>query len=211
MQEDPAGERKKYPQAALLLIPLLILGFVLVGVGLYHGRGPGSMTLPTRAVVAASPLPSSAISVVDVAGDGVGVVSGPATPWAVAGGPGEPTAVPTPEPAMTTPPALALALLGPPGESVFQAGDVVTFYWSSPELSGDGRQFVVYLLNGDERLALGVVDKENLGLGYQLQAVLGQSVGQAGNYGWVVVLEDNSTGAIIGQSEIRSITILEDN
>lgn len=210
MQEEPTGERKNIPTAVYFLLPLLIMGFVLVGVGLYQERRTDVSALPATAIAGPTQATTTS-SAVDVPGDGLGVVSGPATPWAVAGGLGEPAAAPTSIAAVTAPPAVVLPLLGPPTGSMFQAGDVVTFYWSSPEPAGHGRRFVVYLSDGDARLVLGTVDEENLGRAYQLQAAPGRAVGEASSYSWAVVLEDGQTGAIIGQSEIRTITILEDN
>ena len=90
-------------------------------------------------------------------------------------------------------------------------GDGVTFYWSSPEPLAPGRQFTVYLLTDGVQVALGSVAEANLGLGYQLSAVPGQGVEQPGQFSWLVAIEDQASGAIIGQSAARSITLIADN
>lgn len=166
------------------------------------------VTQPPTARPADAPA-ATTVAVTDVPGDGFGIIPGRATPWAIAGGPGEPT--PTAEPAATNPPVGAITPLGPPSGSFFRPDDVVSFFWTTSEPPGGGQRFVVYLLNGDERLVMGQVEAANFGRGYQIQAVPGQIAGTTGEYGWVVVLQDDATAAIIGLSETRSLTIIGDN
>ena len=52
---------------------------------------------------------------------------------------------------------------------------------------------------------LGEVDEANLGRAYQLRV----PVGEAGDFRWEVVLEDESTGAIIAVSEARAIIAMD--
>ena len=205
------SERKRFPVAGYLLLPLLILGIALIGWGWYQGQTENPAAQPATVVAATITADSQIPAIDDLPGDGFGIVSGPATPWAVAGGPGEPTATPPPTAPPATIPAVALALSGPPGGSAFLPDDVATFYWSAPVQPGPGQRFVVYLVNGDFRLALGSLSEANLGRGYQLQAIPGQFVGQPGAYSWLVVLEDEATGAIIGQSENRALMIIGGN
>lgn len=189
----------------------------MVGVWfLYRGLQP---SLAAQMPVAASPAmtvptetdPASS-GAADVPGDGFGIVPGPATPWAVAGGPGEPTATPVPvdEPPAAMP-LVSVDLLGPPAESFFQPEDEVTFFWTGAEPLAAGRRYVVYLVNGEEQLVLGDADRPNLGQGFRVRGVPGQIVGEAGDFGWLVALEDSATGDIIGTSKTRRITLLAAN
>lgn len=199
------------PLAVYLLIIVGMTGLALFAWIWWRGGSVAGVIprTPAATVAGQSPTPDAT----DIPGDGFGVISGPATPWAVVGGPGEPTATAVVVEATPVPTEMAVSVLlqGPPAGSFFRPADSVTFYWTFPEALGHGRQFVVYLLDGEEQLVLGVVSDANLGEGYQLQAVPGQIVGQAGNYSWLVVLEDEATGAIIGSSEPRLIAITGDN
>lgn len=200
------------PKSSRLFYALWLLPIGLAAAtGWVWVRDRGTLTFapegtPTIALTAPPlPMPEG-----DVPGDGFGIVSGPATPWAVAGGPGEMTPAPeaTAIPMMT---AVPLALLGPPPGSVFGMEDPVSFYWTSPVAAVRGQQFVLYLAAGDRNVPLGAVVAPNLGQGYQLQAVPGAAVGEAGGYSWFVVLANGSNDAIIAQSETRPITILSGN
>jgi hypothetical protein len=158
-----------------------------------------------RATTATAATPAT-----DVPGDGIGLVPGPATPWAVAGGPGEATALAATVMAMPAPTVGPIALLGPPAGSAFRPDDAVTFYWSAPA-AGPEQEFVVYLMAGDEMTPLGSVATANLGQAYQLQAAPGAAVGEPGIYSWFVVVTGAAGDAIIGQSENRPITIVAGN
>jgi len=212
MSDEAGGERLNLPRTIHLIIFLLIVGLALAGWVWYSSRpllapaAPVAVTPATAATPGAQAAPTSVTEPVDVPGDGYGVVPGPATPWAVAGGPGEQPAAP-PE----SPPAGPIALIGPPPGSLFRMGDGVTFYWSSPEPPGPGRQFTVYLLTDGVQVALGSVAEANLGLGYRLSAVPGQGAEQPGQFSWLVAIEDQASGAIIGQSAARPITLIADN
>lgn len=156
---------------------------------------------------AATQAGESVATATDVPGDGFGIVAGLATPWAVPGGPGEPTATPTTAP--TLPPA-SITLLGPPAGSLFRPQDVVSFYWKAADAPGRGQQFVVYLVTAAGQSPLGVVSAANFGQSYQLQAAPG-SVGETGQLSWFVVLQDESSGTILGASENRALTVMAVN
>jgi len=128
---------------------------------------------------------------------------GQATPWGAAGL--EPTAAATV--AAVAPAAVALgaiALYGPPAGSRFGVGDAVSFYWSWPDALAEGQRFVLYLVSAGERRPLGQVDEVNLGRIYQLRV----PVEETGDFRWEVVLEDAATGATIGASENRAISLI---
>ena len=209
-----AAEKRPINRLVLLLSALLLIGVLAVAVWLIWrgGSSPASATVvsavPTAGQTPATDAPEPAT---DVPGDGFGLVSGPATPWSVAGGPGAATATASALAAVPTATSAPIALLGPPAGSAFMAGDVVTFYWQSPQVAAVGQQFVVIIAAGDEALALGRIAAANLGQGYQLQGAPGAVVGQPGTYSWLVVLADEDDGAIIAQSENRPLTILADN
>lgn len=204
-EEGPSRSPRVLYVLLLLLVALLATaGWLLLRDAWTTASAPAGA--PTTAATA-PPLPTPQG---DIPGDGFGLVSGPATPWAVAGGPGEPT--PTPQP--TPPPAttvMPVTLLGPPPGSVFRAEDAVSFYWTSPVAAVEGQQFVLYVAVGGENIPLGAVVAPNLGQAYQLQVVPGATVGEAGGYSWFVVLANEPDGAIIAQSETRPITILSEN
>lgn len=202
-----------------LVVSLLALAAIttlaLVGWLRWRGQQPaagtdtGGTTQPATPDVApavATEAMATALAT-DAPGDGFGVVAGRATPWAVPGGPGEPTATATTVPTL---PSGAITLLGPPAGSLFRPEDVVSFYWSSPVAPGLGQQFVVYLVTAEGQTPLGMVSAANLGQGYQLQVAPG-SVGETGQFSWYVVLQDESSGAILGASESRALTIMAVN
>lgn len=209
MEVDTEGKAKRRPRLAYILVPLLIIAMALTGWMLFQGRSPvDEQPQATAVLVTARPQPAP----VDVPGDGAGMISGPATPWAVAGGPGEIlTQETTGAVVIVEATPIAIALQGPPGGSFFRQRDVVAFYWSSPEAPVPSQRFIVYLVVSGERIPLGVVDEANLGQSYQLQAEPGRISGEAGNYSWLVVLEDEASGTIIGESERRSLSIVDDN
>jgi len=209
MSDEAGGERPKLPRTTHLISFLLIVGLILAGWVWYSTRPLAPLTasaITPAATAGAQAAPTSVAEPADVPGDGYGIVPGPATPWAVAGGPGEQPAAP-PE----SPPDAPIALIGPPPGSLFRMGDGVTFYWSSPEPLAPGRQFTVYLLADGTQVALGSAAEANLGLGYQLSAVPGQAVEQPGQFSWLIAIEDQATGAIIGQSAARPIALIADN
>lgn len=217
MNEETGGERPKLPRTSHLLIFLLIVGLVLAGWIGYSTRALGpaapamTQTAPTQVgptQVGPTQVATAAAELIDAPGDGFGIVTGQATPWAVPGGPGE---LPTPEATPAPPAAVPITLIGPPPDSFFRMSDGVTFYWSSPEPLAPGQQFTVYALAGGAQIALGSIDEANLGLGYQLHVVPGQSIGQPGPFNWSIALEDQASGAIIGQSAVRGITLIADN
>lgn len=123
---------------------------------------------------------------------------GLATPWGAAGL--EPTATPT---VVAVVPG-SITLFGPPLGSRFATADEVSFYWSWPGALTEGQQFVLYLVTAGGRRPLGQLNEANLGQIYHLS----RSVGEAGDYRWEVVLEDGVTGAIIGRSESRPLTVV---
>lgn len=189
-------------------LSLMLLAFALGGWVWLQSNVPEPE--PTRIVditPTVRPLPTG---VEDVPGDAFGLVSGLATPWAVPGGPGEtPTAeIPTATPAIT---AVPIPVLGPPAGSFFRPEDMISFNWSAAAEADPNRQYSVYLIDGDQRVLLGSVAQPNLGQGYQLRARLGDFVEEPGNYSWLVVLEDTELGVIIGQSEIRPISVVGTN
>lgn len=168
---------------------------------------PAPRATTTAAASAATPA-SAGVEPADQPGDGIGLIVGPATPWAVAGMAGaDPAPVEGSGEAATT--AAIIPLLGPPSGSIFGRDDVVSFFWSWPGEVGRNQQFVVYLAVDGVRSPLGTVDEANLGSGFQLQAAVGETDGAAGSYVWQVFLEDSATGATLGQSEARTIAIIE--
>jgi hypothetical protein len=104
--------------------------------------------------------------------------------------------------------AVPIAPQGPPAGSVYGLNDRLTFFWDAPGEVRDGWRFVVYLEADGGRTPIGVVDTANLGQAYQLRVAPGAIIGEPGEYRWSVVLEDSESGAIIGQSEPRGITLL---
>jgi hypothetical protein len=130
---------------------------------------------------------------------------GLATPWEVAGG-----AAYSPDPSdaiIATP--LPIIVQGPPSASLFRSSDEISFLWTWPRELEEGDRFVIYLTTNGERSPVGVVTDMNLGMGYQIQTILGEIVGKPGTYGWQVVLESLDGEVIIAQSEVRPITLME--
>jgi hypothetical protein len=147
--------------------------------------------------------------IADTPGDGIGIIRGPATPWAVPGGPGEPP-TPTAE-TVAAENGPAIVLQGPPPGSSFNLGDTISFYWQAAGEVASQRQMTLYIESDGSRAAAGSVTRANLGQGFRLDAVAGDLVDEAGSYRWFVALEDSETGAIIGQSELRPLVIRGEN
>lgn len=127
-----------------------------------------------------------------------GALVGLATPWDAAG------LGPTPTATVVVVATAPITLHGPPAGSRFGPDNAVSFYWSWPGELEDGQRFVLYLITDEVRRQLGEVNEANLGRAYGLSA----PVGEAGNFRWEVVLEDETTGATIGVSESRALVII---
>lgn len=197
---------------AIVLIPLFLMAFVLGGCARFQG-GATELT-PQAAAAGPTSQPRPTVVATDTPGDGVGLIRGPATPWAIPGGPGEGTATTqTAAAAAANAPVVGVGIVlqGPPAGSTFAINDNVSFYWQLPEGTVAGGRFTVYLDNGAGRVSLGSVDRANLGPGYHLRVALSEGVGEPGAFSWFVALEDSRNGAIIGQSESRPLTIIGGN
>ncbi|HOU39802.1 MAG TPA: hypothetical protein PK829_00910 [Promineifilum sp.] len=182
-------------KAARLATPLLLL----LAIGGWYWLSQSAVARPT-AVTVVTPMRASATAASPMAASTAppqGLI-GQATPWGAAGL--EPTATATV--AVVAPGAIAL--YGPPAGSRFGVGDDVSFYWSWPDELADGQRFVLYLVSAGERRPLGQVDETNLGRAYHLRV----PVEETGEFRWEVVLEDAATGATIGASENRAISMI---
>lgn len=189
-------------------LSLVLLAFSVGGWVWLQGNVPEPGPTPIADIAPTiGPLPTG---VEDIPGDAFGLVTGLATPWAVPGGPGETPTIesPTATPAIT---AVPIPVLGPPAGSFFRPEDTISFYWSGAAEPTPDRQYSVYLIDGDERVLLGSIAQPNLGQGYQLRANISDFVEEPGAYSWLVVLEDAGLGVIIGQSDIRPISLVGAN
>ena len=135
-----------------------------------------------------------------------------ATPWGVLGL--DPLAVESigTETASSTPiPDLSpIVLLGPPAGSQFMLGDMVTFYWDWPEDLRKDLRFSVQLQANNQTMDIGTAEAENLGTVQQLGVVLGDVGVEAGDYQWLVVIEESDSGTVLARSEQRPIVLLPD-
>lgn len=185
-------------KAARLVVPLLLL----LAIGGWYWLSQPAVPAPAVATLAATPLRATAIAEQPSAASTAapqGLI-GQATPWGAAGL--EPTATAMATAAVIAPGAITL--YGPPAGSRFGAGDAVSFYWSWPDALAEGQRFVLYLVSAGERRPLGEVDEANLGRAYHLRV----PVEETGDFLWEVVLEEAATGATIGASESRAISII---
>lgn len=199
---------KGLPPLLYFALSLVLLAFALGGLFWLRANPPEVTPTPMVDITpTVRPLPTGDE---DVPGDAFGLVAGPATPWAVPGGPGETPTAESPTAAAPTPTPMPIPLLGPPPGSFFRLGDAITFYWSAAAEPGPNQQYALYLLVEGERVLLGSVAQPNLGQGYQLQVAMGDFVEEPGAYSWLVVLEEPSSGGIIGQSDSRPITLMAD-
>lgn len=181
-----------------LITPMLLLLAIAAWFWFAQVTPPGDETtsVPTSS-------PTVAVETVAAVPQAEPGLPGLATPWAAAGL----EVAATPEATAATP-VEPIELLGPPSGSQFGADDTVAFYWRWSGPPAEGQQFVVYVLAAAGQVALGVVDEMNLGQVYHLVAPVGEIVGEAGGYQWLVVLEAEPGGAILGQSESRTIGIV---
>jgi len=186
----------------LALAPLIVALGVLVWLwsGVSGPKSEGQVSVIPMAITSTA---GEGSADEDAPGDAFGLVSGLATPWAVPGGPGE---IPTVEAIVEATPA-PISLLGPLAGSFFQMSDTISFYWNAAAEWAPEQRYSVYLIDGNERVLLGVVGSPNLGQGYQLRVKIGDFVDEPGDYGWLIVLEDAGSDIIMGQSAIRPITL----
>ena len=199
MDEAKTPESARQRLARTLIVPILLLAALGGWFWLGQQTAPGApatavATRPNATAAATRPLDAPPLATA------AEMLVGLATPWGAAGL--EPTATATPS-AVVAPGSIDV--YGPPAGSRFRAADEVAFYWSWPDELAEGQRFVLYLVATDRRRALGEVDELNLGRAYQLRA----AVGEAGDFRWEVVLEDESTGAIIAVSEARAIIAMD--
>ena len=199
MDEAKTPEPARQRLARTLIVPILLLAALGGWFWLGQQAAPGA---PATAVAARPNATAAATRPLDAPplATAAEMLVGLATPWGAAGL--EPTATATPS-AVVAPGSIDV--YGPPAGSRFRAADEVAFYWSWPDELAEGQRFVLYLVATDRRRALGEVDELNLGRAYQLRA----AVGEAGDFRWEVVLEDESTGAIIAVSEARAISAID--
>ena len=108
-----------------------------------------------------------------------------------------------------TRPVEPIVILGPPHGSRFRADDPITFLWRWRNSLEEGQRFVVYLSDGEQSTLLGSIDEPNFGEDYRLEGRLPDSVGGAGDYSWVVVLESERGESTILSSETRSLSVLQ--
>ena len=202
MDEVKPPEPARQRLAQTLIAPILLLA-ALGGwfwLGQQAAQGVPATAVAARPSAAVTSVTTTTAATPDAAPTVAALLVGPATPWGAAGL--EPTA--TAEPSAALPPG-TIGVYGPPAGSRFRAADAVVFYWNWPEALAEGQRFVLYLIAAYGRQALGQVDEANLGRAYQLRA----TVGQVGDFRWEVVLEDESTGAIIAASEARTIIAID--
>lgn len=191
------------PPWVYFLLALIPLAFAL-GTWLWlRVNAAEARATPVAQAMPTMPASPAVVEDEDAPGDAFGLVSGLATPWAVPGGPGE---IPTVEAIVEATPA-PISLLGPPAGSFFQMSDTISFYWNAAAEWAPEQRYSVYLIDGNERVLLGVVGSPNLGQGYQLRVKIGDFVDEPGDYGWLIVLEDAGSDIIMGQSAIRPITL----
>lgn len=188
---------------------LRYLGLLLLVVAALWGG------LLARHVLSTGPLAAAVVSPPSATAESAAVAEqtpelqsiGRATPWSVVGM-GTPITTPTAEPPPATL-AWSPMLLGPPPDSLFGLGDELTFYWTWPELLAEGQQFALYLQSAQGDVLVGSVDEPNLGPAYQLTATVDERAA-AGDYTWVVRLEDAGRQAILTQSAPRAIRFIDD-
>ena len=198
MDEAKTPEPARRQWAQTVVVPFLLLA--ALGGWFWLGQQAATGTPVTPLAARPSALPEATAATPGEASTAAALLVGPATPWGAAGL--EPTA--TAAATLAAAPG-TIAVYGPPAGSRFRAADAVVFYWSWPEELAEGQHFVLYLVAADGRQPLGQVDEANLGRAYQLRA----PVGEAGDFRWEVVLEDESTGAIIAASEARAIIAID--
>lgn len=121
------------------------------------------------------------------------------------------TAVPTPisiEPAPTIPPGAVVELIGPPAGSHFPVDASISFYWRWPFVLDENQQFVVYLLQDQQEILLGMLTEPNLGNdAYYLSGELAATAVQAGAVQWEVRLENAPGQIILATSERRGLLL----
>lgn len=201
MDDAKTAEPARQRLARTLAVPILLLA--ALGGWFWLGQ-QAAPSAPATAVAARPSATTAATRPPDAPpiATAAEMLVGLATPWGAAGL--EPTATATAAASAVFAPG-SIDVYGPPAGSRFRAADEVVFYWGWPDELAEGQRFVLYLVATDRRRPLGQVDELNLGRAYQLRV----PVGEAGDFRWEVVLEDESTGAIIAVSEARAIIAMD--
>lgn len=124
----------------------------------------------------------------------------------------EPSPVPI-EPTLTWKPTLipgeVALLIGPPSESRFSVSSPLTFYWYQAQQIREDQVFALVIVGEDFEELVGLVSEPNLGSGYQVH-ILPEDLGfSAGEYYWQVRLLQQDGDVLMGDSEQRTINILE--
>lgn len=103
----------------------------------------------------------------------------------------------------------SVQLSGPPVESRFSLSTPITFYWFANRLLSEGESFKLFLANDTVEKLVGTVSEPNIGEAYQVNFIPESAGLSAGEFFWTVKIVKDNGGLILGESDWRSITLLE--
>lgn len=199
--------RKKIGRLLRVFTPftLLLLGFLLVNYNIEDifvnqqtpvPVPPENIEEPVKHVTATQPSPNDAP---------------PPIATAIAHATEMPTITPaaTPKLIPTMLPNDMVKLSGPPAESRFTLSTPLTFYWFANRQLSEGESFKLFLANDTVEKLVGTVSEPNLGNAYQVNFIPESANFSAGEYFWIVKKVQQNEGLILGESDQRSITLLE--
>ncbi|MFL7839133.1 MAG: hypothetical protein ACK2U0_09460 [Candidatus Promineifilaceae bacterium] len=119
------------------------------------------------------------------------------------------TSSPTSSPAPTMLPENMVTLSGPPVDSRFPRSVPISFYWYSDRDLTEGESFALVLTNDSEEKSAGSLSEPNMGNAYQINFVPEADGLSAGDYFWMIKIIDQESGSTLGESETRSITLID--
>jgi hypothetical protein len=115
----------------------------------------------------------------------------------------------TPQPTSTLLPRDIVTLTGPPDQSRLSLSDPLTFYWFARRALSEGEYFALYVINSNEETLVGTLSEPNLGRAFQVNFIPESYGLSTGEYDWIVKIVDREKDVILGESDKRSISLIE--
>jgi LysM repeat protein len=192
----PGRSRSMFFLIPIAVFSLAALSFFFVRA--IRGNG-GNAEEPVATVVVATPSGGSAVI---AGGDDL-------TPEATSEADGA-TATPTATIELPTeaPFDVSISVLAPAPNRQFGPQDTINFDWFWPTIPELGRQFTVYLLDGDEEVALGSLTEPNNGSAYRLPVAVADLPTDSLEVAWQIRLEAINSGEAFVTSNVIPLELL---
>lgn len=185
-------------RSLFFLIPVAVIALAALAFLFVNGlRGNGAEGDDPVATVAAATPDGGAAVVGDVTAEATDVLA-TATP----------SATPTIELPTEAPFDVSISVLAPAPNREFGPQDTINFDWFWPTNPQEGRQFTVYLIDGDGELALGSLTEPNNGSVYRLSVPVADLPEGLVEPAWQIRLESIATGEAFVTSDVVPLRLL---